>query len=233
MHIVITRPKEDSLYLIENLIKSGHIVTHLPVIKIEKLETEKVNLLNYQAIIFTSANAIKFLDTKKIPKNIQCYCVGEMTERKAKEFGFYNAISSGGNVNTLIELIIRTFDNKTGKLLYVSSEFISKELDLDLSQKGYSIDRVVNYTSEVVEQIDLNTLDFIKKNPPNVIYVYSEKSAINLKNLIYKYSLVDVMMQSNLMCISKKISKVLEFIKWKKIIIFNPGEEEFFLKKIN
>ena len=233
MHIVITRPKEDSLHLIENLIKLGHAVTHLPVIKIEKLKMEKVNLLNYQAVIFTSANAIKFLDTKKIPKNIQCYCVGEMTERKAKEFGFYNAISSGGNVNTLIELIIRTFDNKTGKLLYVSSEFISKELDLDLSQKGYSIDRVVNYTSEVVEQIDLNTLDFIKKNPPNVIYVYSEKSAINLKNLIYKYSLVDVMMQSNLMCISKKISKVLEFIKWKKIIIFNPGEEEFFLKKIN
>ena len=41
MHIVITRPKEDSLHLIENLIKLGHIVTHLPVIKIEKLETQE------------------------------------------------------------------------------------------------------------------------------------------------------------------------------------------------
>ena len=48
MHIVITRPQEDSLNLIENLIKLGHTVTHLPVIKIEKIETEKVNLLNYQ-----------------------------------------------------------------------------------------------------------------------------------------------------------------------------------------
>ena len=233
MHVIITRPIEDSLEFIKNLKILDYTVTHLPLIKIKKIWHRNIDFNNYKGIIFTSANAIKFLDTKKIPKNIQCYCVGEMTERKAKEFGFYNAISSGGNVNTLIELIIRTFDNKIGKLLYVSSEFISKELDLDLSQKGYSIDRVVNYTSEVVEQIDLNTLDFIKKNPPNVIYVYSEKSAINLKNLIYKYSLVDVMMQSNLMCISKKTSKVLEFIKWKKIIIFNPGEEEFFLKKIN
>ena len=42
MHIVITRPKEDSLYLIKNLIKLGHAVTHLPVIKIEKLETKKI-----------------------------------------------------------------------------------------------------------------------------------------------------------------------------------------------
>ena len=53
MHIVITRPKEDSLYLIENLIKLGHLVTHLPVIEIKKLETKKVNLLNYQNNFFT------------------------------------------------------------------------------------------------------------------------------------------------------------------------------------
>ena len=43
MHIVITRPKEESLQLIEQLIKLGHEVTHLPVIKIEKLETKKIN----------------------------------------------------------------------------------------------------------------------------------------------------------------------------------------------
>ena len=144
------------------------------------------------------------------------------------------AVGHGGIRETDVVLDV---SNKVSR--YLSAKGVAVQLtrtadvDLDLSQKGYSIDRVVNYTSEVVEQIDLNTLDFIKKNPPNVIYVYSEKSAINLKNLIYKYSLVDVMMQSNLMCISKKTSKVLEFIKWKKIIIFNPGEEEFFLKKIN
>jgi len=41
LHIVITRPKEDSLQLIERLIKLGHTVTHLPVIKVERLETKK------------------------------------------------------------------------------------------------------------------------------------------------------------------------------------------------
>ena len=52
MHIVITRPKEDSSHLIEKLKKLGHLVTHLPVIKIEKLKTNKINLENYKAIIF-------------------------------------------------------------------------------------------------------------------------------------------------------------------------------------
>ena len=44
MHIIITRPKEDSLDLINKLINLGHSVTHIPVIKIEKLEIKKVNL---------------------------------------------------------------------------------------------------------------------------------------------------------------------------------------------
>ena len=233
MHIIITRPLEDSLELIRNLKVLGHTITHLPLIYIKKKSNKIVDFKNYRGLIFTSANAIKFLDVKNIPKSIQCFCVGEFTEKIAKSFGFYNAISAGGNVDALIELIVRTFDKNIGKLLYVSSEFISKELDFELKKKGYSVDRVINYTSEPINQIEQNTLDYIKKNTPDVIFVYSEKSAINLKDLIKKYSLVDVMMQSNLMCISKKTSKVLEFIKWKKVIFFNPGEEEFFLNKIN
>ncbi len=233
MHIIITRPIEDCLELIKNLKIIHHTVTYLPLINIKKITNNYIDFKNYKGIIFTSANAIKFLDTKNISKKIDCFCVGEATERKAKYFGFYNAISAGANVDALIELIIRTFDKNFGKLLYVSSEFISKELDFELKKKGYSVDRVINYTSEPINQIEQNTLDYIKKNTPDVIFVYSEKSAINLKDLIKKYSLVDVMMQSNLMCISKKTSKVLEFIKWKKVIFFNPGEEEFFLNKIN
>jgi len=233
MHVIITRPIEDSLELIRNLKIINHTITYLPLISVRKISNENINFKDYKGIIFTSANAIKFLNINDIPKNIYCFCVGEATEKKAKDFGFYNAISAGGNVDVLIELIVRTFDKNFGRLLYVSSEFISKELDFELKKKGYSIERVVNYTSEPINQIEQNTLNYIKKNTPDVIFVYSEKSAINLKDLIMKYSLVDVMMQSNLMCISKKTSKVLEFIKWKKVIFFNPGEEEFFLNKIN
>ena len=233
MHIIVTRPIEDSLELIRNLNIKNHVVIHLPLINIKKISNKNINFHNYKGIIFTSANAIKFLDTKNIPKNIHCFCVGEATEKKAKDYGFYNAISAGCNVDVLIELIVRTFDKNFGKLLYISSEFISKELDFELKKKGYSVERVVNYTSEPIKQIEQNTLDYIKKNIPDVIFVYSERSAINLRDLIKKYSLVDVMVQSNLMCISKKTSKVLEFIKWKKVIFFNPGEEEFFLNKIN
>jgi len=232
MHILITRPIEDCLKLIESLKILGHQVTHFPLIKIKQLSYKERNYKNYNGIIFTSSNAIDCLDIKKIPKNIFCFCVGHATEKKAKSKGFYQAISAGGNVDMLTELIMRTYDKKSGKLLYISSEFISKELDKDLASNGYLVDRIINYTSLPIEEISENTLSFIKQNKPDAIFVYSEKSAINLKNLITKYSLVDVMMDSKLLCISKKTSKVLEFLKWKKIVIFNPGDEIFNLNRV-
>ena len=224
MHIVITRPKEDSLYLIENLIKLGHITTHLPVIKIEKLETKKINLQNYQAVVFTSSNAIRFMNIEKFNSKIKCFCVGRATEFTAKQIGFLNTYTSEGTVDSLIELIIRTLNNKSEKLLYLSSEFISKDLD--------KVDRISNYTSMAVEEIDKKTLNFFEKKPPDVIFIYSSKSAKNLFNLINKYSLLNVVTQSNLMCISEKVLSVLKQIKWKKVFVFSPGEEEFLLNKI-
>ena len=65
MHIVISRPKEDSFFLIERLKKMGHVVTHLPLIIIKGLKTKKINFQKYKAVIFTSSNAIKFLEVEK------------------------------------------------------------------------------------------------------------------------------------------------------------------------
>ena len=233
MHIVITRPTEDAIDLADKLNQSGHSTTHLPLIEIKKLETKKINLENYKAIIFTSSNAVRFMNIEKFNLSIKCFCVGIATEFAAKQAGFINTYCSEGTVDSLIELVIRTQDKKSGKLLYLSSEFISKDLDKDLINNGFSVDRISNYTSLPVEKIDDKILNYFKKNPPDVFFIYSTKSAKNLFNLINKYSLLSLVTQSHLMCISDKVFLELKQIKWKKAFIFSPGEEEFLLKKIN
>ena len=46
------------------------------------------------------------------------------------------------------------------------------------------------------------------------------------------YHSENLWMNTNLMCIGEKTSAILNEIKWKKIFLFNPGEEEFLLYKI-
>ena len=232
MNIIITRPIDDSLEMISKFKILGHTVIHLPLLDIKKISYKTINFNNYKGIIFTSANAIKFLDTKNIAKNILCYCVGDVTEQKARSLGFLNVISASGNIEALKELIFRTYEKKDGRLIYVSSEFITMDLDKILIANGYKVDRVINYTTAPIEYINENIINQLKNSPADIMYVYSEKSAINLKNLIKKYSLVDDLINCNLMCISEKTSRVLSGLKWKKIFIFNPGEEEFLLYKI-
>ena len=67
---------------------------------------------------------------------------------------------------------------------------------------------------------------------PEIVYVYSQNSAISFLNLIKNYQLDDFWMNTNLMCIGERTSSILNEIKWKKIFLFNPGEEEFLLYKI-
>ena len=70
MHILLTRPLEDSKDLIMRFKELGHQVSHLPVITIEKKDYEDLNYNEFKGIIFTSSNAIKNLDISKINKDI-------------------------------------------------------------------------------------------------------------------------------------------------------------------
>ena len=132
MHILLTRPLEDSKDLILKFKSLGHSVSHLPVIEIKKIEHEELNYSEYKGIIFTSSNAVKNLNSKNIDKKIYCFCVGSATEKFAKKNGYQNIYSADGNVNNLKEIILQNFDKKKGKLLYVSGETISSNLDKDL-----------------------------------------------------------------------------------------------------
>ena len=232
MHILFTRPLEDSHEMILKFQSLGHNVSHLPLIEIEGIKVNLVNFSDFKGIIFTSSNAIKYLDIKNIDKKINCFCVGTATEKKARAAGFQNVFAAEGNVDNLKELILRNFDISKGKLLYVSGEIISNNLDEQLISKGYSVERVINYKANPIIKYDENFIENLKSKMPEIVYIYSQNSAINFLKVIKNYQLETLWMNTNLMCIGEKASSILNEIKWKKIFLFNPGEEEFLLYKI-
>ncbi|MDC0328475.1 uroporphyrinogen-III synthase [Candidatus Pelagibacter sp.] len=232
MHILLTRPLEDCHEMILKFQSLGHEVSHLPLINIEGLKYETLNYSNFKGIIFTSSNAIKFLDIKNIDKKLVCFCVGSATEKKARSVGFQNVFAADGNVDNLKELIFQNFSSSEGKLLYISGEIVSSNLDQELTLNGYTIERVVNYRANPIEKYDEDFIQKLKLKMPEITYIYSQNSAINFLKMIKNYQLETLWMSTNLMCIGEKTSSILNEIKWKKIFLFNPGEEEYLLYKI-
>ncbi|MDC1153722.1 uroporphyrinogen-III synthase [Candidatus Pelagibacter sp.] len=232
MHILLTRPLEDCSEMIIKFKSLGHQVSHLPLLNIEKIDYEQINFSDYKGIIFTSANAVKYLDHKNIDKNLLCFCVGSATEKKARSVGFQNVIAAEGNVGNLKELILQNFDQKDGQLLYISGETISVDLDRQLTNAGYSVKRIVNYRTIYNQKFDDNFIKELMLKTPDMVYIYSQNSASSFLNFIKINQSESLWMNTNLMCIGEKTSSILNEIKWKKIFLFNPGEEEFLLYKI-
>ena len=232
MHILLTRPLEDCSEMIVKFKSLGNQVSHLPLLRIDKVNYEQINFSDFKGIIFTSANAIKFLNLRDINKNILCFCVGSATEKKARSVGFQNVFAAEGNVENLKELLLQNFNQKDGPLIYISGETISIDLDQQLLKEGYNIKRIINYKTSHNQNFDDEFVKQLKLNMPDIVYVYSQNSASSLLNFIKMYQLESLWMDSNLMCIGEKTSSILNEIKWKKIFLFNPGEEEFLLYKI-
>ena len=68
MNILITRPLIDAEDLMEKFFSLGHKIIHLPTLKILPLAMNPINPNEFDAFIFTSANAIRNLKLNQITK---------------------------------------------------------------------------------------------------------------------------------------------------------------------
>ena len=98
-------------------------------------------------------------------------------------------------------------------------------MDLELQKEGFQIEKIVNYTSEKIKELNEDTNKLIKNHPPDIIFVYSKRSAESFIDLTKKYSLNGLMTGSRVMCISEKVLSVFKQSGWKKLEVFETGDE--------
>ena len=224
MNIIFTRPLIDSEDLMMNFFSSEHKIIHMPTLSITSSNMKPLNSNDYDGLIFTSANAVRFLKLENNEKNIKCFCVGNLTERTLRLKGFNNTIAASGTVNALKNIIINSEKN-IKNLAYLCGDVISYELDKELVQEGFKVNKIINYTSTKITNLNNESLNLIKKYPANIALIYSQRSAESFDEIVKKYSLSQLMTHCSVMCISKKIEKFIKSKGWKKTDIFNPGEE--------
>ena len=225
MNILITRPLIDAEDLMGKLFSLGHKIIHIPTLQVKPVTNQKCDAKNYDAFIFTSANAIRNLKLLNEDKKKLCFCVGSITEKIVRQKGYANTISAGGNVNALKNIILNSDFDKKKKIAYFCGDYISTDLDLDLKREGYLIDKVINYSSEKIVDLNNENEKILNNHPPDIIFVYSKRSAESFVELVKKYTLNGLMTGSRVLCISEKVLNVFKQLGWKNLEVFEPGEE--------
>jgi uroporphyrinogen-III synthase len=226
MNILLTRPLIDAEDLMGKFFSLGHKIIHIPTLKISAAGIDPVDAKKYDAFIFTSTNAIRNLKLINSDKSKICFCVGSITEKIVRQAGYNNTISAGGTVNALKNIILNSDQIDKKKLIaYFCGDNISSNLDVELDQEGHQIDKIINYTSEKITDLNEENNKIIKNYPPDIIYIYSKRSAESFVEIVKKYELNGLMTESRVLCISEKVLSVLKNTGWKKLEIFEPGEE--------
>ena len=226
MNILLTRPLIDAEYLMGKFFSLSHKIIHIPTLKISAANIDPVDDKKYDAFIFTSTNAIRNLKLINSDKSKICFCVGSITEKIVRQAGYSNTISAGGTVNALKNIILNSDQIDKKKLIaYFCGDNISSNLDAELKQEGHQVDKIINYTSEKITDLNEENNKIIKNHPPDIIYIYSKRSAESFVEIVKKYALNGLMTDSRVLCISEKVLSVLKNTGWKKLEVFEPGEE--------
>jgi len=120
--------------------------------------------------------------------------------------------------------IINQIDKKKS-IAYFCGDYISSNLDIELKNEGFQVDKIINYTSEKITDLNKENNNIINNHPPDIIFIYSKRSAESFIEIVKKYSLNGMMTQSRVLRISEKVLSVFKHSGWKKLEVFQPGEE--------
>lgn len=148
MRLLVTRPEEDARPLIARLEVLGHEAEAMPLLHIVPKPDAEIPDGNWQAVIATSANALKLGDRLDLLKFLPLLCVGPQTAAFARSQGFVFATAQGGDVQGLSRHILKTLSPASGPLLYLSGAETAGDLAGVLKKQGFSLTRVITYDAE-------------------------------------------------------------------------------------
>lgn len=157
------------IYLLNN--QKFDDVINLEVFKIDYIKKE-LNLKNYDALVFTSKNAIFAIDSFNDEwKDIDSYVIAKKTASIAKERGAkISFVGSSGHGNDFAYELINKLKNK--KVLFLKAKKVVSNLVSILKQNNIDIDEEAIYETKCnknLEKIELEKKSIIIFTSPSCI----------------------------------------------------------------
>jgi len=209
MHIWVTRPIKDAAPLRAQLIAQGHEVTVEPLLSIEYLHDEPIELDEAQALIATSRNALRALENRpeaEAAKDIPIFVVGRGTAQTAKDMGFETIIEGPSNASALLGLILNTASINDGTLVHLSAENVAYNLCEELRLLGYHVFQPILYRSRQAERLADGVLRNMRGGKIEGVMLLSGRTAEVYASLVKSDELLECCRHITHFCLSDAVA---------------------------
>lgn len=175
MRLLITRPQEDGESLAALLRAQGHDVVLAPLMAIRSVAGVSLDLTDVRALLITSRNGARALAAATARRDVPVLAVGASSAEAARESGFTEVRSAGGDVEALARLVLRSVRPEEGLLLHVAGSAVAGDLAGLLP--GYRVRRAVLYEAVPCGRLPEPARQFLLAGQPGGILLYSPRSA--------------------------------------------------------
>ena len=180
MRLIVTRPEPDDMRAARALIRLGHEAILSPMLDIEPVRDIRLANREWQAVLVTSANAVRALGTlpaRPFPANVPFFAVGDQTALEARRAGLLAARSSGGALEELLALAESELSPTGGPLLYLAGETQAGDLAGELTARGFDVETAILYRSEPREKLAGVAEDALRSANVDGVLFYSLRTA--------------------------------------------------------
>lgn len=164
------RNKNKNIYILNE--KKIKYAKNLPLFEIKYFKNVNIKIENYDALIFTSQNGIKALDSITTKwRNIPSYVISEQSGKLVKELhGKLKFFSRARHGNVFAEELTPLLRDK--KVLYVRGEKVASDIMKILKNKKIECDEAIVYQSVLLPNIQA------KRLPKNAKIIFSSPSTV-------------------------------------------------------
>ena len=183
-------------------------VITLPILKVKKTVTKKVDHNQVQSYVCTSLNGIYFLSDLVVDKKKKLFVIGETSSLYAKKLGFKNVIDCSGDSGKLVNVIRKNTLKGDGDIIYAGAKKVSLDVPKKLKSLGYTVNRIVLYETTGVSSLK-SIFKKYELNATNLLMIFlSKKGAEVFLSLFLKEYKEKHLSKINFYCLSKNIASV-------------------------
>lgn len=160
-HVIVTRPAGQERDLVERLRSAGHAVAHVPLVAIEPLGDEPVDVEGYDWVVLTSANGARELRRRMHGTPSRVAAIGRAT---AEAFGGADVIAE---VSTQ-EGLLAALPERPGRVLFAAAEGARR-----LLPEVLAADIVILYRTRELEPPDWPDSDLVVLASPSAARAFA------------------------------------------------------------
>jgi uroporphyrinogen-III synthase len=225
LHALVTRPEEDAAPLAVALAERGIEVTVEPLLTINPIPGAPIDLDGVQAVLFTSANGVRSFAALAAERNLPgwralpAFAVGDASASVAREAGFAQVESAGGDVAALARLVIERLDPNSGALFHAAGSAVAGDLAGSLDAAGFVLRREMLYEAKPADHLSPATVTTLANGGFDLVLFFSPRTAATFVTLTRAAGegVVNGCASTAAVCLSPAVAAAAGELPWREV----------------